>query len=154
MTHAPFLGVPQSDYRLLHPEKVRGKVVLILRTDKPEAEVGLYKDGKKLAYEKWQAHRQLSETIHKKIEEILNKSSISLKDVQGIVVFEGPGSFTGLRIGMSVANALASSLDIPIVAKSGDDWQNAGLKSLMAGENSRIALPKYGRSARITKPRK
>ena len=39
-------------------------LVLTLRTEKPEAEIGLYLDNKKLDYLSWQAHRELSNTIH------------------------------------------------------------------------------------------
>ena len=137
-------------------------IVLVLRTDKPEAELGLYENEKQVAYVKWQAHRELSETIHLKIKEILKpsttlrsgKSSASLSDVGGIVVFKGPGSFTGLRIGLSVANALAYAQDIPIVAKTGQKWIETGIKDLQAGKNDKIALPKYDRPVATTPPKK
>ena len=128
--------------------------ILVIRTDKPEAEIGLYQDDKRLAYKKWPADRRLSETTHIELQKILDESSISLKEVQGIVVFKGPGSFTGLRIGMSVANALAYGLKIPIVAKSGKNWISLGIKSLLAGGNDRIALPNYGAPAKTTLPRR
>ena len=51
--------------------------ILTLRTDNPEAEIGVYEDEKQLACVKWQAHLELSKTIHKEIEKLLNKSSIS-----------------------------------------------------------------------------
>lgn len=133
-------------------------IVLILRTDKPEAELGLYEDDRQLAYITWHAHRELSGTIHEQIEELLQGRSLqqglSLQDVEGIVVYKGPGSFTGLRIGLSVANALAYSLSIPTTAKSGKNWVDAGIKSLKAGENDKISLPKYDQPAGTTKPRK
>jgi tRNA threonylcarbamoyladenosine biosynthesis protein TsaB len=129
-------------------------ILLTLRTDKPEAELGLYKDSSQLAYIKWLAHLQLSRTIHKRIDKILNKSSISLDEVEGIVCYAGPGSFTGLRIGLSVANTLAYAQSIPIVAKNGPDWVEAGIKDLKAGKNDKIALPKYDRPAATTPPRK
>jgi len=154
VTHAPFRDAPQSDRGLLRSEKKRGKLFLTLRTDKPRAELGLYEDSRQLAYIKWPAHRQLSNTIHEKIDEILNKSSISLGEVQGIVVFKGPGSFTGLRIGLSVANGLAYGLQISVVAKSGKKWLDSGIKSLLTDSNDKIALPKYDRLANTTKPRK
>lgn len=128
--------------------------VLVLRTDKPEAEVGVYDGDKQLAYETWQAHRELSDTIHLKIEEMLNKSTISAGDLQGIVVYEGPGSFTGLRIGIAVANAMAYAYGIPIVASGGKNWIKDGLKSLAEGKNDKIALPKYGAPPNVTIPRK
>jgi tRNA threonylcarbamoyladenosine biosynthesis protein TsaB len=128
-------------------------LILTIRTDKPEAEVGLYDDEKQLAYEVWQAHRELSSTIHKKIAKILSVKGATFKDLKGIVCFEGPGSFTGLRIGITVADSFAYGLDIPIVSAA-DDWIEQGIKRLKSGENDRIALPHYGTPVHITKPRK
>ncbi|MBX4201537.1 tRNA (adenosine(37)-N6)-threonylcarbamoyltransferase complex dimerization subunit type 1 TsaB [Candidatus Saccharibacteria bacterium] len=128
--------------------------ILAIRTDKPEAELYAYKDKVELGQLKWQAHLKLSGTIHQKIEEILNKSSISLSELGGIVVFEGPGSFTGLRIGITVANALAYAQAIPVVACAGDDWLNEGIDRLASGNNDKIAKPEYGAPPHITQPRK
>lgn len=129
-------------------------LILALRTDKPEAEIGLFDDDKELIYKKWEAHRQLADTIHLKLKRILNQSSIDLGDIEGLVVFEGPGSFTGLRIGITVANALAYAQNIPIVAKDGQNWLRDGIEDLMAGKNDKIATPEYGAEANVTKPRK
>lgn len=129
-------------------------MILTLRTDKPEAEIGLYDGHTQRAYYTWEAHRQLSEQIFVKLEELLRQAHLNWSDISGIVCFKGPGSFTGLRIGVSVGNALADSLSCPIVASLGDDWIVEGIGRLEAGENETIALPQYGRDARITKPRK
>lgn len=129
-------------------------IILVIRTDKPEAEIGIYDDQKKLAYETWQAHRELAETLHKKITEMLNKLSISLNDVEAIVCFKGPGSFTGLRIGLTVANALAYAQNIPVVARMDPGWLEQGIKDLLDGQNDKIAIPEYGAEAKTTKPRK
>ena len=128
-------------------------LILTLRTDKPEAEIGLFEDETQLEYEFWQAHRELAETIHKKIAALLKSQANQLADVQGIVVFKGPGSFTGLRIGTTVANAFANSLQIPIVAAQGEDWVENGIKRLQKGENETIALPEYGGEPNITSPK-
>ncbi len=124
-------------------------IILTLRTDKPEAEIGLYDDEKQLAYESWEAHRQLAETIHQKIRGLAGP-----RDIQGIVVYKGPGSFTGLRIGLSVANALAYSLAAPITATNGDDWIKLGIQQLRSGKSGKIALPEYGAPVHTTLPRK
>ena len=129
-------------------------IILSIRTDKPESEIGLFNDHQQLGYFVWEAHRTLSETIHSKIEEILNKSSISLKDVQGIIVFQGPGSFTGLRIGISVANALAYGLGVPIVARQDPKWLEQGISDLLSGCNDKIVQAFYGQEAKTTKPKK
>lgn len=126
-------------------------LILTIRTDKPEAEIGLFNNQTKLAYISWQAHRELSSTIHLKIKEMLGQNKLELKDLRGIVVFKGPGSFTGLRIGISVANALAYALNIPILASATDDWVNIGVSRLMNNQNEQMALPEYGCEPHITK---
>jgi tRNA threonylcarbamoyladenosine biosynthesis protein TsaB len=128
--------------------------ILTIRTDKPEAELGLYLNGRQIAYVQWQAHRALAETIHIKIKELLDSEGKNLHQIEGLVVFKGPGSFTGLRIGISVANALAASLNIPIVATNGNNWTAEGLNRLKNSENEHITLPEYGSPPHITKPRK
>ena len=129
-------------------------IVLTICTDKPEAEIGLFDNDSQLAYVRWHAHRQLAETLHTAIEDMLTSQAMSWKDLQGIVAFEGPGSFTGLRIGLAVANALAYDLSIPIVATKDEHWITKGVARLQAGEQDEIALPFYGRDANITIPKK
>lgn len=129
-------------------------IILTLRTDKSESEIGVYDDDRQLAYVSWQAHRQLAETIHAKISETLETAGKQLTDVQGIVCFQGPGSFTGLRIGLSVANALSYGLQVPIVAKQEPDWIRSGIQALQAGTGEPLALPYYGADAHITPPKK
>lgn len=129
-------------------------LVLTVRTDKPEAEVGLFKGSAQLAYITWHAHRELSITLHQKIQELLASVSMTVADIDGIVGFAGPGSFTGLRIGLTVANAFAYSLQKPVVAVTGDDWIAAGINRLQKGESIGIALPEYGAPVHITQQKK
>lgn len=129
-------------------------IILTIRTDKPESEIGLYDGERQLAYETWLAHRQLAETLHGKIETLLKQQNKDWPDIAGIVCFQGPGSFTGLRIGLTVGNALAYSLGVPIVATQDPQWLEAGLKRLQAGENDTQVLPFYGADAHITPPKK
>lgn len=99
--------------------------------------------------------RDLSKQIFGIIEAALSEHNAALQDITGIGVFSGPGSFTGLRIGLTVANTLAESLAIPIVGVSEQqDWQAHATALLRAGENHRIVMPVYGGEAHITKPRK
>lgn len=129
-------------------------MILTIRTDKPEAELALWNDEGQLDESRWQAHRQLAETIHQKIEILLKKQNKDWNDITGLICFKGPGSFTGLRIGLTVGNALAYSLKVPIVSESGENWQQSGVERLLDGANEAIAIPEYGQSARITKPKK
>lgn len=130
-------------------------LVLTVRTDNPEAEVGLYDGETKLQYESWHAHRELSTTLHAKIMEILKAQGKTLQDLNGIVCFQGPGSFTGLRIGLTVADAISYGLNnLPIVAEREEDWIQTGITRLEAGENDQIALPHYGAAPNITQQKK
>ena len=125
-------------------------LILTIRTDNPEAEIGLYNDDQKLAYETWQAHRELAGTLHKKIEQLLVQQQKGWTDLEGIVVFQGPGSFTGLRIGLTVANTLSYSLKIPAVGQTGENWIADGIARLDKGESDQVVMPEYGAPVHIT----
>lgn len=133
-------------------------LIVTIRTDKPEAEIGLYEDAKQLDYLAWQAHRELAETMHLKLRDLLAAHGKQLADMQGIVFFKGPGSFTGLRIGASVANALAYGFSCPIIGSSGgnggEGWIEQGVESLLAGKSDKVVLPEYGAAPHITTPSK
>lgn len=129
-------------------------IILTIRTEKPVAELGLYQGSTKIDYITWEAGRQLAETIHVRLEELLQENGYSLHDLQAIAVFKGPGSFTGLRIGISVANALADGLSIPIVSTQGDNWIDEARQRLESGDNEYTALPEYGAPPHITTPKK
>lgn len=57
-----------------------------------------------------------SEQLHVFIKEALDEASLSFSDLDAIAVSKGPGSYTGLRIGVSAAKGLCFSLDIPLIS--------------------------------------
>lgn len=127
-------------------------LILTVRTDKPEAELGLYEDENLLEGFNWLAHRELAETIHMQIAKILKLKSKTFSDIQGIVIYKGPGSFTGLRIGVATANALADGLGIPIVGTATKNWRLTGIQNLLDGKNDTQIVPDYGSDAHTTSP--
>ena len=129
-------------------------LILTVRTDKPEAEIGLFDGQTKLSYYEWYAHRELSLTLHQKIMDLLTSQQKELNDLEGIVAFKGPGSFTGLRIGLTVANSLAYGLGIPIRGTQNEEWVTQGLADLEAGKNDTAVLPEYGAPVHITVQKK
>lgn len=128
--------------------------MLGLRTDKPEAELYLAEQEEVVETIKWHAHRQLSDTLLERIDELLARKKLTKSNLNGIVVYKGPGSFTGLRIGIAVANAVAWSRGIKIVGTGGDRWLQEGIKELLASKGDSQALPDYGQDPHITKQRK
>ena len=129
-------------------------LIITLKTDQPEAEIALFEDNKRLETYSWIAHRELAETLHTKLKELLTRHGKQTEDMKGIVVFKGPGSFTGLRIGISVANTLAFALHIPIAGEQGEHWAEAGVIRLIKQENDRIVSPEYGALPHITPQKK
>ncbi len=102
----------------------------------------------------WESGRGLAKGLLSFLEEQLQSQGKTWGDVTGLVIFKGPGSFTGLRIGITVWNSLAYARNLPIVGAMGDTWQEDGVKALENGVNDEIVLPEYGGEANITKPRK
>jgi tRNA threonylcarbamoyladenosine biosynthesis protein TsaB len=129
-------------------------LILIMRTEKPEAELGLYLNDKKIDYMTWLAHRELSDTIHINIAKLLKRNKYDFDNIGGLIIYKGPGSFTGLRIGYSVANALAYSLSCPIVDTNEDDWIKQGLKLIKNNQSSKQVFPFYGAEVHISEPKK
>jgi tRNA threonylcarbamoyladenosine biosynthesis protein TsaB len=131
-------------------------MILTVRTDNPQAEVGLYEDATQVAYEVWHAHRELSMTLLQKITALLQSQGKTLEDIGAVIAYAGPGSFTGLRIGLTVVNALAYGLGgLPVVAIAGaEQWIERGLARVQAGAYDQLALPEYGALPHITVQKK
>ena len=60
-----------------------------------------------------------SQVLSPMIVKILKRNKLSFKDLTAVEVNPGPGSFTGTRVGVAVANALGFALDIPVNGKKG-----------------------------------
>lgn len=110
--------------------------------------------GEILNSKEWGAGRQLSVQLPVAIDEILDQSDASYSDLTGLIIYEGPGSFTGLRIGITIANTIAHQQHVPIVGATGDDWMETGIHKLENAQAGIIVMPIYGGEANITKPRK
>ena len=102
----------------------------------------------------WLAERHLARDMLAYLRDMLAERQLAFTDITGVGVFRGPGSFTGLRIGLTVLNTIASTEHIPIVGTIGENWREDCLKKLRSGTNDQIVLPEYGGDAHITKPRK
>jgi tRNA threonylcarbamoyladenosine biosynthesis protein TsaB len=128
-------------------------MILLLDTSTPVCKLTLV-DGDKQYKNEWQADRQLAKGLLAYLHDQLESQGKTFSDLTGIGVFAGPGSFTGLRIGLAVLNTLADSEKIPIVGGVGENWQTEALDKLQNGQNERVVLPFYGSDANITTQRK
>ena len=91
---------------------------LLLDSSNKYLSVGLAKEGKvvdEIFYDAWQRQSELMVT---EVDNILKRNNIDKKDLDAIVVGIGPGSYTGVRIGVTIAKTIAYALKIKVYAKS------------------------------------
>lgn len=91
-------------------------LILNMDTATPVCSVALAQEGKLLAFREKNEKNIHAEVLNGFVEEVLNEAQKSLKDLDAIAVSMGPGSYTGLRIGVSTAKGLCYSLDKPLIA--------------------------------------
>ncbi len=92
-------------------------IILNLETATTNCSVSLAKDGKLLAIKEHDTpNYSHSEQLHIFIEEVLKNAKLKLSAVDAVAVSKGPGSYTGLRIGVSAAKGLCFSLDVPLIS--------------------------------------
>ncbi|MCA9412015.1 MAG: tRNA (adenosine(37)-N6)-threonylcarbamoyltransferase complex dimerization subunit type 1 TsaB [Candidatus Omnitrophica bacterium] len=84
-------------------------------TATPWRTVGLWGESHERSVLRWRATHSQGRDLLPKIEETLASSGCSTKDLTGVAVAAGPGSFTALRVGVSVAQGLGMGLEIPVV---------------------------------------
>ena len=92
-------------------------LILNLETATTNCSVSLAKDGEILAIKEHDTpNYSHAEQLHLFIEEVAKQASVSLPEIDAIAISKGPGSYTGLRIGVSAAKGLCFSLDIPLIS--------------------------------------
>ena len=92
-------------------------LILNIETATKNCSVALSKDGRTLAIrEIAEQNFSHAEKLHIFIEELLLETNVTFKEVKAIAVSQGPGSYTGLRIGVSAAKGLCYALSIPLIA--------------------------------------
>lgn len=128
-------------------------MILTLRSDTSFFEISLYDNGCQVGVLREECGREMATRSLASINSLLASVGITTKQLSGIIVYAGPGSFTSLRISHAVANTLAYAESLPICSKMGENWIHEGLEYLAAGHNDAIVVPYYGKDANITKPK-
>lgn len=91
-------------------------LILNLETATTVCSVALAKDGQLLALQEQHGDYSHAENLTVFIEKVMEQSQLAISNVDAIAVSKGPGSYTGLRIGVSTAKGLCYSLNRPLIA--------------------------------------
>ena len=89
--------------------------ILGIDTSSMAASVAVIEDNKLICEYTINTKKTHSQKLMPMIENMLNLSDLNVREIDAIAVCEGPGSFTGLRIGMATAKAIAHVNDIPVI---------------------------------------
>lgn len=127
-------------------------IILTIRTDQGAPELAVIDNTGLVARDTWDAQREMERELPEHVDVLLTKAGVAKKDIEGIVCYLGPGSFTSLRIGLTYANTLAYALEVPIVGFDKENWVQRGLEAIQAGRDDHVCLPLYGAEPRITTP--
>ena len=127
---------------------------LILDTSSKQLAIGIYKDDELLYKNQYYAWLRQSEMAIPEIEKAINELKIDLREVTRIVASIGPGSYTGVRIALTIAKVMALTLNIPLFTVSSLQAL-AGKKdkviSIMDARSKRVHIGVYDKGVEVVK---
>lgn len=109
-------------------------LILQIETSTTSCSVALSENGHTIALKEINERNAHASSLTLFIEDVLRQKECSPKDLSAVAVSMGPGSYTGLRIGVSAAKGLCYALDIPLIAVG-------TLKAMASGISSRYKEP-------------
>ena len=96
-------------------------MILCIDTVTADSGVALVESSRSFGYLKLNSVHA-SDQILEKIDQLIQKANIQLSELKGVFIIKGAGSFTGLRVGIAVANQFAHQLKIPIIGLRTEEW--------------------------------
>lgn len=119
-------------------------VVLFIDTCNRRLAIGLEIDNKLVYKKEYDAFKRQSEYLAKEIDDCLKINNVKAKEVNKVVVTNGPGSYTGIRIGLTFAKVFAASLNIELVVMSSLLAMCGKRENVMALMDARSKRAYYG----------
>ena len=119
-------------------------LILHIETAVETASICLAKDGELLTLDSNTQQRDHAAWMHNAIQLMMDNAGLSMKDLSAIAVSAGPGSYTGLRVGMASAKGLSYALKIPMISLNTlEIMANAALTnwSNTEGNNDYLLVP-------------
>src|ERR1700761_2537310 len=92
-------------------------LILSIDTAMAKAGIALSKDGETLAILQNTEQKEHAAWLHQAVQEIMQTTGHNMRALQAVAVTAGPGSYTGLRVGMAAAKGFCYALDIPLITE-------------------------------------
>jgi tRNA threonylcarbamoyladenosine biosynthesis protein TsaB len=93
-------------------------MILLIDTSQQTAFAALSREGKIFVFEENETTKEHASWLHLAIARILEKAGATVRDLKAVAVVAGPGSYTGLRVGMAAAKGLCFALKIPLITQN------------------------------------
>lgn len=92
-------------------------LILSIDTAMAKAGIALSKDGEALAILENTEQKEHAAWLHQAVQEMMQTTGHHMRELQAVAVTAGPGSYTGLRVGMAAAKGFCYALNIPLIAE-------------------------------------
>ena len=120
---------------------MNNRLILLLETATTSCSVALSENGELIALKELNERNIHASNITLFIDEVMNRAAKKYADLDAVAISKGPGSYTGLRIGVSTAKGLCFALDIPLLGINTLEAMAAGLILQMDIPDSALLLP-------------
>lgn len=117
-------------------------LILSIETATSVCSVAIGRDGELLALKEIHEGFSHAEKLTRCIETVCEEASVLLADLDAVAVSSGPGSYTGLRIGVSTAKGLCFALDLPLISVPTLYGIAFGLRKKLVKENANVLSTK------------
>ncbi len=112
-------------------------ITVLLDSSNTNLSVGIAKDNLLLEYISYEAWQRQSEYMIVELNKLLEKHNIQKEDIKEVIVAKGPGSYTGVRIAITIAKTIAVALDAKLYAVSSLRVQKDGVRPSICLINAR-----------------
>ena len=120
--------------------------------------LAIFDEQKKLNADFTNVEYEYSKKLLSEIDTLLKSLKITVKDISGIIAVHGPGRFSALRVGVTTANTLAWSNNIPVLGIPLDESDDTNIINHIqtlreSKEFTQPVVPQYGQEPNISKPK-
>ena len=134
-------------------------LILYINTSSPKKNQIVLKSGKVVIKKTFKTEYNQTESLLFEIDQLFAEANKSPQNLTGIIAVIGPGPFTALRVGITIANTLAYSLAVPVVGFKTSQFDSLsnliskGEKAILLKKQTKPLIPYYGKEPNITKPK-